>query len=1213
MCALFSPKNKKGTNAISRRMQISLYIEKFWLRAFSLAVLTIGSFGPQQAFAFDVCADSDRCTHEKMTDYGITVYNENYPDVALDTETESLIKNGAGHEDEVDHSYGYTGDFVTVTHFWNADEARWDEPSGIPFINGDEPNSWQKVRQYWMRALGEFANNTPETCLSVDTTCFPTAYGPLHYLGHVAHHLGDNTIPTHAHVDAHDPLSGDDSYEDWMSQGAETDLGTQESAPDQPPGSILSNTELEALSQINYQPLAGGLDPLQAVGRYFYISPGANLGVVDTPLDKLYWLMYTTNQIADFFPSDSDEGDFIDREGWMTNDLIQMANTITSPRVSDDLDNNDCHSSAFGGCGSGTLGDYDNNFYDDDLGTIRRYSYLRGIRALAGLMRLYEETVASEPIISVDITGVSIFDYDCDDFTFLPACEAYAQVTIGGLTGRNEGDAQEVGDNSSISTPGWRWGNTVSDAAIIDTDGRKKILIQLQILDDDPDTEGLQSDDTIDIASGIFGSLIFKVDVEKCALGQANAFEPFIEGFVIPFSGTCGETITSRELSDDYVGTAAGSVTFSINIVEPPTFTTVSAGEVFTIEYGEQFKVAAGSVFNNMGTIVNNGTLIVEESGLINNAGIIVNRENIRIYNGVIDNIGVIDNSEGDHISNNGIINNVGEIFAPFDRYYGNQPMANLPLNSYYMGKSTQGSFGCRVLGGTWQVLNGSTTTFTCITQNSWLRATSSLVIDTGVSLIVNGTMNNEGSIENRGTINNSVGLIRQCGTFEGNQPTTLSQVDETCLVSVEAQLCSDYGGTWNLSIPNRCDLGTEGSDSSSCTSGGIPVAQGAALTIRNGVSWYVPCTLENFGSINIEEGGELHVTGLLNNFRDDTTGLGLDAVINNDGLISLEEQSSSGIGGVMQNDGFIYNSGIMTATSNISYIGGTGITENRCDSIFSVNRNLSIDQAIYDEACLVLDTDGDGVDNELDAFPYNPLETIDTDGDGVGDNADQFLNNALESVDSDGDGVGDNADAFPNNPEETADTDFDGIGDNNDSFPADTRLTSIVVDGSSNLMTYELKEPDSVSSPLPEGVTLTRGLVSFQLSTTNVGGEATITIIYSEPLNDEAVWWKYGPTATNTTPHWYVFDAAVISGDSVTLTITDGSIGDDDLIANGSISDPGGPGLPEVTSDSAVPEGSSGDSAVSGGSSGGGAISLWMLMLLSSLLLRKECRKQNA
>ena len=82
------------------------------------------------------------------------------------------------------------------------------------------------------------------------------------------------------------------------------------------------------------------------------------------------------------------------------------------------------------------------------------------------------------------------------------------------------------------------------------------------------------------------------------------------------------------------------------------------------------------------------------------------------------------------------------------------------------------------------------------------------------------------------------------------------------------------------------------------------------------------------------------------------------------------------------------------------------------------------------------LDTDGDGVGDNSDAFPNDASETLDSDGDGVGDNSDVFPFNALESLDSDGDGVGDNTDAFPNDANETTDTDGDGIGDNSDPNP---------------------------------------------------------------------------------------------------------------------------------------------------------------------------------
>jgi hypothetical protein len=107
------------------------------------------------------------------------------------------------------------------------------------------------------------------------------------------------------------------------------------------------------------------------------------------------------------------------------------------------------------------------------------------------------------------------------------------------------------------------------------------------------------------------------------------------------------------------------------------------------------------------------------------------------------------------------------------------------------------------------------------------------------------------------------------------------------------------------------------------------------------------------------------------------------------------------------------------------------------------------------------LDSDGDGVADDADAFPNDPSESADSDGDTVGDNADAFPNNASETLDSDGDGTGDNADVFPNDASETLDSDSDGTGDNADYAPNDPSvqtapIVSIVFDFEDNTVQYQ-------------------------------------------------------------------------------------------------------------------------------------------------------------
>ena len=109
-------------------------------------------------------------------------------------------------------------------------------------------------------------------------------------------------------------------------------------------------------------------------------------------------------------------------------------------------------------------------------------------------------------------------------------------------------------------------------------------------------------------------------------------------------------------------------------------------------------------------------------------------------------------------------------------------------------------------------------------------------------------------------------------------------------------------------------------------------------------------------------------------------------------------------------------------------------------------------------------DDDGDGVNDDVDDFPFDANEYVDSDGDGIGDFTDEDDDNDgwddivepncgsdpmnrlsvpsdndadgdcdVTDADDDNDGVLDGDDAFPNNPSETRDTDGDGMGDNTD------------------------------------------------------------------------------------------------------------------------------------------------------------------------------------
>ena len=105
------------------------------------------------------------------------------------------------------------------------------------------------------------------------------------------------------------------------------------------------------------------------------------------------------------------------------------------------------------------------------------------------------------------------------------------------------------------------------------------------------------------------------------------------------------------------------------------------------------------------------------------------------------------------------------------------------------------------------------------------------------------------------------------------------------------------------------------------------------------------------------------------------------------------------------------------------------------------------------------VDSDGDGISDENDAFPSDPTRASDVDGDGYDDLEDGCMliagNSTLDRlgcIDTDGDGYSDGdaqwtlvngSDAFPNEATQHADQDGDGFGDNAAGFEGDDCLTT--------------------------------------------------------------------------------------------------------------------------------------------------------------------------
>jgi len=89
-------------------------------------------------------------------------------------------------------------------------------------------------------------------------------------------------------------------------------------------------------------------------------------------------------------------------------------------------------------------------------------------------------------------------------------------------------------------------------------------------------------------------------------------------------------------------------------------------------------------------------------------------------------------------------------------------------------------------------------------------------------------------------------------------------------------------------------------------------------------------------------------------------------------------------------------------------------------------------------------------------------------------------------------------------------------------------------------------------------------GLFEFDISGLSNGDTVTLVITLPSAVPVGTQYWKYGPTPIDPTDHWYQIGMGDNDGDNiVTITLTDGGLGDDDRTANGIIIDQGGPGWP--------------------------------------------------
>ena len=171
----------------------------------------------------------------------------------------------------------------------------------------------------------------------------------------------------------------------------------------------------------------------------------------------------------------------------------------------------------------------------------------------------------------------------------------------------------------------------------------------------------------------------------------------------------------------------------------------------------------------------------------------------------------------------------------------------------------------------------------------------------------------------------------------------------------------------------------------------------------------------------------------------------------------------------------------------------------------------------------------------------------VDEDKDGISDTQEKGANGNVNSYDGNSDGTPDYKQAHV-----ASFHTFDGANYVTLSVPTGTTLSQMkVTDNPSPLTT-----PADAQFPF--------GFFDFTIEGIDHGEAVEVTLILhgGETVNK---YYKYGFTPDNPTSHWYEFmydgqTGAEINSNEITLHFVDGLRGDEDITADGSIKEPGGP-----------------------------------------------------
>ena len=273
----------------------------------------------------------------------------------------------------------FVGDMGTRNHFWTSDDDLDECPEGILGVD----NAWETARDAWVRAI-----------LAYQAGQIPIAY---FYLGAVMHLTEDMAQPAHTNSDLHGPTNRD-SLEEWGSEAIADSLYSWTDPSKTSPGkAFIPPTKQAIIQRVLDRPTWKGWDE-------FIVD--ATLMDPNDPYNtaQLFYIMYVTNQWANYFASDGESGNKAVRLGWVDYTALGFPQSLhrygahVSAQSESAFDDNE------GGCNHAGSGDEYCN-YDGDLSTIAKWGYKAATKGAGGVLNLFRRTVDPlKPVTTVVTT-----------------------------------------------------------------------------------------------------------------------------------------------------------------------------------------------------------------------------------------------------------------------------------------------------------------------------------------------------------------------------------------------------------------------------------------------------------------------------------------------------------------------------------------------------------------------------------------------------------------------------------------------------------------------------------------------------------------------------------------------------------------------------------------------------------------------------------------